>query len=148
MPFSFEAALAKTEPFAKVDHAHLSKFAEVASPQTYVEGQVITRQGDLGTGLYVITRGSANVVVNHGQPDEKKIAELPEGQAFGDMALFLERPRGASIVAREATECFVIHRADFKRLAMDNPEVLWNMCEMYADRLQKADEALGQLSHH
>jgi len=147
MPFSFEAALAKTEPFAKVDHAHLSKFAEVASPQTYVEGQIITRQGDLGTGLYVITRGSADVVLNHGKPDEQKLAVLPEGGFFGDMALFLERPRGASIVAREDTECFVIHRADFKRLAMENPEVLWNLIEMIAERLQKADEALAQVRH-
>lgn len=147
MPFSFEAALAKTEPFAKIDHAHLSKFAEVASPQTYVEGQIITRQGDLGTGLYVITRGSADVVLNHGQPDEQKLAVLPEGGFFGDMALFLERPRGASIVARESTECFVIHRADFKRLAMENPEVLWNLIEMIAERLQRADEALAQVRH-
>jgi CRP/FNR family cyclic AMP-dependent transcriptional regulator len=147
MAFSFEAALAKTELFAKVDPDHLSKFAEVVSPQTYNEGQIITRQGDLGTGLYVITRGSADVVINQGEADETVLATMGEGAFFGDMALLLERPRGATIVAKESTDCFVLHRADFKRLTAENSAVLWALAEIIAERLEKADAALSQIQH-
>ena len=138
MPFSFEAALAKTDLFEKVDHDHLSKFAEVASPQTYVDGGAITHQGDLGTGLYVITKGAADVIVNQGESNEQTLARLDEGDSFGDMAMLLEQPRGATILAKGETECFVIHRADFKRLTMETPEVLWSMLEAIAGRLDKA----------
>ncbi len=147
MAFSFEAALAKTELFAKVDKEHISKFAEIVSPQTYNEGQIITRQGDLGTGLYVITRGSADVVVNHGESDEAVLATLGAGGFFGDMALLLERPRGSTIVAKEPTECFVLHRADFKRLTEKNSAVLWALAEIIAERLEKADLALAHIQH-
>ncbi len=147
MAFSFEDALAKTELFAKVEKQHLSKFAEVVSPQTYSEGQVITRQGDLGTGLYVITRGSAEVVINYGEDDAAVLATLGEGGFFGDMALLLERPRGSTIVAKEPTECFVLHRADFKRLTEENSTVLWELAEIIAERLDKANAALAQIQH-
>lgn len=142
MAFSFEAALRKTDIFAMVNQAHLSKFAEIVSPQTYIEGQVVTHQGDLGTGLYIITKGKVDVIANQGESNEVKIATLGEGDMFGDMALLLEQPRSSTIVATEATECFVLHRADFKRLAMENPEVLWNMLEIMAERVTRLDEEL------
>ena len=147
MAFSFEAALAKADLFAKVDHDHLSSFAEVASPQTYTDGQTITHQGDLGTGLYVITKGGAEVVLNQGEATEQSLATLDEGGTFGNMALLLERPRGATIVAKGDTECFVIHRSDFKRLTLETPEVLWNMLEAIAERLERANDALGGIQH-
>ncbi|MCZ6708140.1 MAG: cyclic nucleotide-binding domain-containing protein, partial [Chloroflexi bacterium] len=93
MAFSFEAALGKTDIFATVNPTHLSKFAEIVSPQTYIEGQVVTHQGDLGTGLYIMTKGKVDVIANQGESNEVKIATLGEGDMFGDMALLLEQPR-------------------------------------------------------
>ena len=94
-----------------------------------------------------MTKGSADVVLSQGEADEQNLAVLEEGGIFGDMALLLERPRGATIVAKGDTECFVIHRADFKRLTLETPEVLWNMLEAIAERLERANNALGGLQH-
>ncbi len=146
-PFSFEDALSEAQPFTDVDKAHLGKFAEVAAPQTYIDGQIITHEGDLGTGLYVITKGSADVVLNHGDADQQTLTELQRGAFFGDMALLRERPRSATVIAKGNTECFVLHRADFKRLTLETPEVLWNMMDDITERLERANDAIAQLAH-
>lgn len=144
MVISFEEALGKTDLFSRVDRKHLGKFAERVSPQHYADGQVITKEGDLGTGLYVITNGGAKVIVHRGQADEMVLAEFSAGDFFGDMALLLEQPRTATVVATAETDCLVLHRADFKRLAVENPELLWNMLEIVAERLLAADQELAK----
>ena len=138
--FSFESMLAKTELFAKLSHDEISPFAGKCQLQTFQEGQVITKQGDLGTGLYVITKGTVDVIHDHGRPSESQIATLKEGDFFGDMALLLESPRSAATVAKEFTECLVLVRWDFKELTMESPKVLWAMLEVVATRLASVNQ--------
>ena len=140
--FSFESMLAKTELFENLDEAELGPFAAKSQLHTYQDGQEITRGGELGTGLYVVTKGSVDIIANRGTPEEAHVATLHEGGFFGDMALLLEHPRSATIVAREFTECLVLTRWDFKDLALEHPGVLWNMLEVVAKRLAEADANL------
>ncbi len=86
-------------------------------------------------------------MINQGEADETVLATMGEGAFFGDMALLLERPRGATIIAKEPTDCFVLHRADFKRLTEENSAVLWALAEIIAERLEKADAALAAMQH-
>ena len=91
MAFSFEAALDKADLFAKVEPDHLSSFAEVASPQTYNDGQTITHQGDLGTGLYVITKGGADVTITDAMGYDL-IGTVVECESPGDIKLLSVDP--------------------------------------------------------
>ena len=142
--FSFESMLAKTELFENLDESELGPFAAKSQLHTYQEGQAITRGGELGTGLYVVTKGSVDIIAKRGTPEETHVASLREGGFFGDMALLLEHPRSATIVAREFTECLVLTRWDFKDLALEHPGVFWNMLEVVAKRLAEADANLEQ----
>ena len=144
-PTSFEPLLAKASLFQGIKPEELRKFAGRVQLHRYEPGQTITRQGELGTGLYVIIQGSVNVIHDQGEPSETQIATLGEGDFFGDMALLRERTRSATIVAREATECVTLVRWDFKELALESPDLLWNMLETLADRLADADESVA---HH
>ena len=142
MPVSFESVLAKTQLFHRLSQDDLGKFAAKVVGRSYNAGQVIARQGDLGTGLFIITSGSVNVIIDQGEPNENHVATLTEGNVFGEMALLLENPRNATIVAAEATECFTLVRWDFKTLATESPELLWNMLEIMAERLAEADKSV------
>ncbi len=129
--------------FADVPRDHLGPFAARLSPQTYVAGHVIIRQGDRGTGAYLINRGSVDIVRDRGEPTEVLLATLPEGDFFGDLALLLEEPRIASVVARTETECLVLHQADFKTLTEEDPEVLLSMLTAISARLGNVDSAFA-----
>ena len=142
--FSFESMLAKTELFEGLDHAELGPFAEKCQLHTYQAGQELTREGELGTGLYIVTKGEVEIIVKRGEPDESVLATTGEGGFFGDMALLLEHPRSATVVAKGFTECLVLTRWDFKDIAEDHPKVIWNMLQVLARRLAAAEGPLEQ----
>lgn len=139
--FSFESMLAKTELFEGLEESELGAFAEKSQLHTYQEGQEITREGELGTGLYIVTKAEVDVVTGRGTSDEAVIATTGEGGFFGDMALVLEHPRSATIVAKSFTECVVLTRWDFKDITQEHPKVLWNMLEAIAHRLADTELA-------
>lgn len=148
MAISYEDRLARTSLFSRLTKKQLGEFAAKAQLQTYEAGAVITRQGELSTGLFVILKGSVDVVVNKGEADETHLATLEAGDFFGELALLLSRPRSATIVAREPSDLFSLVRWDFKDLALQNPEVLWTMAETVAERLAEADALLEQQTHN
>ena len=131
---SFESLLSRTSLFQHVSRKDLSAFAGRVQPHHYQANQVVAEQGSLGTGLHVIIKGSVDVVHDRGKPNERHLAVLNEGDFFGELALLLDRLRGATIVTREPTDFFTLLRWDFEDLAKESPEVLWNMCKGMAER--------------
>ncbi|PZC42222.1 MAG: protein kinase, cGMP-dependent [Chloroflexi bacterium] len=142
--FSFESMLAGTDLFQGLSHEDLGPFAAKSQLHTYQAGQEITREGELGTGLYIVTKGTVDIVAKRGTPDENHIASTGEGGFFGDMALVLEHPRSATVVAKDFTECLVLTRWDFKDIALAHPQVIWNMLEIVSHRLA----ATGSVEQH
>ncbi|QEG35245.1 ATP-binding cassette domain-containing protein [Bythopirellula goksoeyrii] len=90
--------------------------AEVADQMMVHEanaGDVVIRQGDAGELFYLIRSGSVDVLVNDGTEDQK-VAELKQGQYFGEAALITDEPRNATIVAREPTIFYALGKDDFR----------------------------------
>jgi len=66
-------------------------------------GEIVFKQGDVGTSWYVIYKGSVDVVVNG-----VTVASLGEGDGFGELALINDKPRAASIITREDGCQFIV----------------------------------------
>src|SRR5207253_5752113 len=71
------------------------------------------------------------------------LAELGEGEMFGEMALLTHKPRTASVVALEATTCAVLEQGEFDRLLRDHPPLALAMMAVLAERLEHADRHVG-----
>lgn len=92
--------------------------AEVADKMMVHEvepGTVIIRQGDPGELFYLIRSGSVDVLIDDGT-QERKVAELKEGQYFGEAALITDEPRNATIVAREKCVFYALGKTDFRNV--------------------------------
>jgi len=146
MPTAIEDMLASTSLFARVDREHLGEISAWVQIQSFNTGQVIDREGDLGTALRVIRRGGVDIYQGYGTDHQQHLATFGEGDFFGEMALLLGRPRSATVVANEPTECLAILRSTFEDQA--TIEVLWSMLHHVAERLSSADEQLGELASH
>ena len=146
MPVSIEDMLANTSLFSRVDRDELHGIAGWVQIQNYQAGQVIDREGDLGTTLHIIRTGSVDVLQHYGSDDQQLLASFGEGEFFGEMALLLGRPRSATIVAKEDTECLQILRNSFADNA--TAPVLWAMLQHVAERLAHADETIGEMHSH
>ena len=146
MPTSIEDMLANTSLFSRVDRAELHSVAGWVQIQSFEAGQVIDREGDLGTNLHIIRNGSVDVFQHYGSDEQQLLASFGEGDFFGEMALLLGRPRSATIVAKEPTECLSLVRSSFQDRA--TVPVLWAMLQHVAERLAHADEVLGEMHTH
>jgi hypothetical protein len=71
-------------------------------------GQILFRAGDPGDALYIVASGGVDVLSDDPAEDQKTIAQLTEGQAFGEMALLTGHPRTATIRATIDTDLLEI----------------------------------------
>jgi glucose-6-phosphate 1-dehydrogenase len=80
-------------------------------------GDLVIRKGEMGRELYLIARGSVEVLDEKGQA----IKVLSDGDIFGEMGVLLSRPRSADIRAKTSCDLFVLDKSDFSRILRDNP---------------------------
>ncbi|MGH6692501.1 MAG: cyclic nucleotide-binding domain-containing protein, partial [Gammaproteobacteria bacterium] len=95
----------------------------------YEAGETIFHQGDLGDRLYVIRRGSVEVV-----RDGERLNVLGAGAYFGEMALLASKPRNATIRAVEATDVLTVAKGDFAKLLAGFPEFAGILTDLASQR--------------
>jgi len=80
-------------------------------------GQIIIRQGDAGDFYYVIKQGRCRVVQKPGDAQPMvALADLTEGDSFGEEALVADAPRNATIAALSDGALMRLAKADFVKL--------------------------------
>lgn len=99
--------------FADLNADSLSKIADQMMVHEAKKDERVIRQGDPGDLFYLIRSGTVDVIVDDGA-DGKKVAELRQGQYFGEAALINDEPRNASIVARESSIFYALGKDDFR----------------------------------
>lgn len=114
--------LKQCDVFSHLTTSALTTIAEEMEQETHPAGTVIIRQGDEGDKFYLIKRGVVDVVVNHGKPEETKVATLKRGQVFGETALMLDAPRNATVIAAEEVDLYTLDKPRFRSaLASSEP---------------------------
>jgi len=92
--------------------------------RTLAPGEILFRAGDQGDALYIVEKGSVEVVED-GQAGKagRVLAALGPGQAFGEMALLNGGPRTATIRAVGDAELLTIEKQDFDDLVAHDPQL-------------------------
>jgi putative ABC transport system ATP-binding protein len=99
--------------FADLQMSTLSEVADKMMVEVKEPGDVVIRQGDPGELFYLIRSGSVDVLVEEAGKTEK-VAQLNEGQYFGEAALLRDEPRNATIAANSKSVFYTLGKADFK----------------------------------
>lgn len=129
--------LEKVPIFAGLSEPERKSLSRVAVEKSFAADASIVEQGENGVGFYLLTEGAAEVRRNR-----RLLKKLRPGDFFGEMALFEESPRNASVIAVGPARCLVFSRWDFWAVAMDKPAVLRGIVEELARRLGETDRAL------
>ncbi len=105
------AELRELPPFATLGSEDLSEVSEHGEWVNVAPGEVIIEQADVGDAFYVIRSGQVDVV-----KDGEAMATLGPGSHFGEIALLMDVPRTASVIARTPVKVFRLDREGFDRV--------------------------------
>jgi CRP-like cAMP-binding protein len=128
--------LAETRLFAGVDPDGLSRIAERISEVEVPADRVIARQGEIGTGFFIIASGMVRVV-----RDGETLAELGPGDFFGELSVLDGKPRNAQVVSTEPTTCLALATWEFEAVVHEQPSVALAILRELAGRLRDLTEA-------
>lgn len=124
----------------------LARVAAVAGMRRYSRGQRVVSAGAVGDYVYFVLTGSVKVVVSGEAGREAILGLLGRGAVFGELAMFGERPRSASVYAAESADVVQLPVVEFRRLMEEDFELSWRVMCMLADRLREADRKIESLS--
>lgn len=109
----------------------------------YAAGQIVFSQGEPGDALYVLLKGSADVLINIPSGRQKRVQTLFPGAVFGEMALMDGEPRAASVRIIENSRCLRFSREDFATLMQEQPHIALKLFQhiavLFAKRLRSAN---------
>jgi CRP-like cAMP-binding protein len=128
--------------FSDFPRAALEELLSTTSIRSFGPQQVIVREGEPGTSLFLIEEGI--VVVFTSGPDQLplRLAEIGPGEFFGEVAVLTGRPRTATIIAQTPVTALEISSEDLHRLAIRHPEVHQILRRFYERRAQATVEAV------
>uniref|UniRef100_A0A8W8MIY2 Cyclic nucleotide-binding domain-containing protein n=1 Tax=Magallana gigas TaxID=29159 RepID=A0A8W8MIY2_MAGGI len=113
----YEEFLGKVSILDNLDKWERLTVADALEPVQFEDGQEIVRQGEPGDDFFIITEGSAAVLQRRSENDEPvEVGRLGVSDYFGEIALLLDRPRAATVVARGPLKCVKLDRARFERV--------------------------------
>jgi HEAT repeat protein len=109
--------------------------------EEYLSGETIVRQGEAGTTLFLLAKGNASVRLG-ADAGGKEVAQLSPGDFFGEMSLFDDQPRSATVVALNDATLLTLERDRFSTLVLQRPDVLLQICKMFGSRLRETNRRL------
>jgi CRP-like cAMP-binding protein len=127
--------LASCRLFSGVAPTDLSAVAGRAIEVDFPANHVIARQGEIGTGFFLVVSGSVRVVRGG---DE--VAVLGPGDFFGELSVLDGQPRVAQVVSLEPTRCLALASWDFEQALLDSPTLALAILRGLAARLRSVTE--------
>ena len=127
--------LARCPLFTGLEAAQLELLASSTTEVDFPAGHVIARQGEIGTGFFVIADGLVRIV-----RDGTTLATLRPGEFFGEMSVLDREPRVAQALAESPTRCLALASWDFERVLLENPPVAVGIARGLARRLRATME--------
>jgi CRP/FNR family transcriptional regulator, cyclic AMP receptor protein len=128
--------LAACPLFRGIDQTGLAELAKVATPVDFPAGHVIARQGEIGTGFFVVITGLVRVV-----RDGEIVARLGGGEFFGELSVLDRMPRNASVIADAPTTCLALASWDFEKVLLMQPALTLTILRGVAARLRDVTDS-------
>jgi CRP/FNR family transcriptional regulator len=138
--------LSQVPVFAPLAAADLELVAEVCHPRRFGAGEVIFREGDESNTCYLVRSGHARAVREHADGRQLALATFGPGDIFGELAMFDDERRSATVEAIDALEVLAILGPDMRRLMLRRPQLAVALAASLSRRLRTTNERLASQS--
>jgi CRP/FNR family transcriptional regulator len=140
------ALLSQVPVFETLAEADLARVGEVAVPRRFEAHRVIFREGDQSDTCYVVRSGHARAVREHPDGRTLSLAHFGPGDIFGELAMFDDERRSATVETLDEVEAIAILGKDMRRLLREHPDLAVKLVISLGRRLREANERLARQS--
>jgi CRP/FNR family cyclic AMP-dependent transcriptional regulator len=138
--------LGRVPVFSTLDVDDLERIAQLAVPRSFAPGQAVFREGDSSDTCYVVHSGHARAVRQHGDGRVITLATFGPGDIFGELAMFEDERRSATVEALEETGVVAVLGPDMRRLMVEHPQISTRLVIALGRRLRESNERLSRQS--
>jgi CRP/FNR family cyclic AMP-dependent transcriptional regulator len=138
--------LGRVPAFSTLEPSDLQRIAELAVPRRFEPGQAVFREGDQSDTCYVVREGHARATRTHGDGRTITLATFGPGDIFGELAMFEDERRSATVEAIEPTSVVGVLGPDMRRLMGEHPEIATRLVIALGRRLREMNARLSRQS--
>jgi uncharacterized membrane protein len=135
-------ALRSVPLFASLTDAAAIELRSLLKTENVSTSTRLFHKGDTGNAMYLIETGRVRISITDEDRREITLAELAQGDFFGEMSIIDGRQRSADASVIEDGRLAVLSRHDFLAFVRSNPDVALGMLGALSDRLRRTDELL------
>jgi CRP/FNR family cyclic AMP-dependent transcriptional regulator len=134
--------LSRVPLFSRLTPQDVEAISGVATTRSIKAREELFHKGDAGAQIYVVASGRLKVITTSEEGDDLMFCVVDAGEVLGEVALFADRERTASVVAMQASDLIVIDRRDFLPLLRNRPDVTLELLTVLSERLARVSEFL------
>lgn len=132
--------------FEALGPKELRRVAAVTVPRSFDAGHVIFREGDGSDTCYIVRSGHARAIREHGAGRTLTLAHFGPGDIFGELAMFDDERRSATVETLDRLEAIAVLGADMRRLLREHPDIAVKLVIALGRRLREANERIARQS--
>jgi len=134
--------LKKINLFEGLSVSELAAVASVTEEIVYPPGETVIKENETGETMYLIIKGEVSVIKGQEKGREIEIDRIGAGDYFGEMALFEDVVRSASIRTEKETHLLILHKLEFSEIVREYPQIALQICKEFSGRLRRLHEKM------
>ncbi len=128
--------LKKIYIFSDLQVRELAAISSVTVEQDYSKDEVVVTEGEPGDTMFLIVSGEVSVIGKYGSENETLIATISQDDYFGEMALFEDKPRSATVKTNGDAKLLVLGKLEFEEIMREFPQISINICRVFSQRIR------------
>ncbi|MFC1856186.1 cyclic nucleotide-binding domain-containing protein [Thermodesulfobacteriota bacterium] len=121
--------------FSNLSHAAFCKVVDKLIDKEFKKGDVLCREGENGDSIFIISEGEVLITRKDSSGKVVTLAQLSDGDFFGEFAFFSKSSRLATVVANQDTNVFEMTNSDIDGVIEEFPSVKEVLFDFYKERV-------------
>ncbi len=127
------------EFYIPVPGGYGSEHVTATAGQRFADREVIVAEGQPGDSMYVVQSGEVEVVKTTSDGTDQSLGTLRSGQFFGEMAIFEDEVRSATVRAVGEAHVIEVDKKSVEKRIAENPRLAVNLLKEMSSRLRDAN---------
>lgn len=125
--------------FAGMGLPELKRIAAVCSEQSFLDGEALGHEGEIGEEMFIILSGEVRILVGNGDGGQVELARRGPSEYVGEMAILSREPRMATMVSAGEVRVLAVAQPAFEEILRQRPDASLAVMRVLCDRLREAE---------